>query len=99
MVAVATVASFEEAIAEINAVEGAIHHGIYTGDIDTAFAMANRIEAGGVIINGPGTWRVDHMPYGGTGASGFGREGVRYAVEEYTRPKVIVVRHSLNAPR
>jgi acyl-CoA reductase-like NAD-dependent aldehyde dehydrogenase len=59
--------------------------------------MADRIEAGSVIINGPGTWRVDHMPYGGTGTSGFGREGVRYAVEEFTRPKVIVVRPTLRA--
>jgi len=97
VVAVAAVAGVEEAIAEINAVEGAIHHGIYTADIDTAFAMADRIQAGGVIINGPGTWRVDHMPYGGTGTSGFGREGIRYAVEEYTRPKVVVVRPSLRA--
>ena len=95
VVAVAAVSGAEEALAEINAVEGAIHHGIYTTDIDTAFAMADRIRAGGVIINGPGTWRVDHMPYGGTGTSGFGREGIRYAVEEYTRPKVIVVRPAL----
>ncbi len=95
VVAVSAVDSAEEAIREMNAVSGAIHHGIYTASIDTAFKMADEIRAGGVIINGPGTWRVDHMPYGGTGTSGFGREGVRFAIEEYTEPKVIVVRPSV----
>lgn len=94
VVAVCPVAGLDEAIAEMNAVSGAIHHGIYSSDIDAAFAAADRIRAGGVIINGPGTWRVDHMPYGGTGTSGFGREGVRYAIEELTEPKVIIVRPS-----
>jgi len=94
VVAVSPVDSADEAIAEMNAVSGAIHHGIYTANIDTAFRMCDEIRAGGVIVNGPGTWRVDHMPYGGTGTSGFGREGVRFAVEEYTEPKVIVVRPS-----
>lgn len=94
VVAIGAVASVDEAIAEINAVSGAIHHGIYTANIDTAFKAAERIRAAGVIINGPGTWRVDHMPYGGTGTSGFGREGIRFAVEEFTEPKTIVVRPS-----
>lgn len=94
VVAVSPVASVDDAIAEMNAVSGAIHHGVYTADIDTAFRMCDEIRAGGVIVNGPGTWRVDHMPYGGTGTSGFGREGVRFAIEEYTEPKVIIVRPS-----
>ncbi|MBL8583660.1 MAG: aldehyde dehydrogenase family protein, partial [Rhizobiaceae bacterium] len=97
VVAVAAVDGVDEAIAEMNAVSGAIHHGIYTSNIDTAMRMADEIRAGGVIINGPGTWRVDHMPYGGTGTSGFGREGVRFAIEEYTEPKVIVIRPSVPA--
>ncbi|CDX58887.1 putative succinate-semialdehyde dehydrogenase I, NADP-dependent [Mesorhizobium plurifarium] len=99
VVAVSAVDSADEAITEMNAVSGAIHHGIYTANIDTAFRMSDEIRAGGVIINGPGTWRVDHMPYGGTGTSGFGREGARFAVEEYTEPKVIVVRPSVPRPR
>ncbi len=92
VIAISAVASVDAAIAEVNAVDGAIHHGIYTQDIDVALGAADRIKAGGVIINGPGTWRVDNMPYGGTGNSGFGREGLRSALEEYTEPKVIVVR-------
>ncbi|MBN9269947.1 MAG: aldehyde dehydrogenase family protein, partial [Mesorhizobium sp.] len=95
VVAVSPVDSVDEALAEMNAVSGAIHHGIYTANLDTAFRMSDEIKAGGVIVNGPGTWRVDHMPYGGTGTSGFGREGVRFAVEEYTEPKVIVIRPSV----
>lgn len=92
VVAVAAVGSADEAIDAINSVSGAIQHGVYTADIDLAFRMADSLNAGGVIINGPGTWRVDSMPYGGTGTSGFGREGVRYAIEEFTQPKAIVVR-------
>jgi acyl-CoA reductase-like NAD-dependent aldehyde dehydrogenase len=94
LVAVCPVESADEAVQEMNAVSGAIHHGVYTADLDLAFRLCDEIRAGGVIVNGPGTWRVDSMPYGGTGTSGFGREGVRYAVEEYTEPKVIVIRPS-----
>ena len=99
VVAVSPVDSNEEAIAEMNAVSGAIHHGLYTSNIDTALRLCDEIRAGGVIVDGPSTWRVDHMPYGGVGTSGFGREGVRFAVEEYTEPKVIVVRPSVPQPR
>lgn len=95
VVAICAVESVDEAIAEMNAVDGAIHHGLYTNSMDTAMRMCDEIRAGGVIVNGPGTWRVDHMPYGGTGTSGFGREGVRFAVEEFTEPKVIIVRPSV----
>lgn len=94
VVAISAVDTADEAVAEMNAVAGAIHHGVYTASIDLAFRLSDAIRAGGVIVNGPGTWRVDHMPYGGTGMSGFGREGVRFAVEEFTEPKVIVVRPS-----
>jgi len=94
VVAIEAVDSIADAVAEVNAVSGSIHHGVYTANIDTAFMVTNQIKAAGVIVNGPGTWRVDHMPYGGTGTSGFGREGVRYAVEEFTEPKTIVVRPS-----
>lgn len=95
VVAIGAVGSVQEAITEMNSVNGAIYHGIYTSNLDTALRMCDEIKAGGVIVNGPSTWRVDQMPYGGTGTSGFGREGVRFAVEEFTEPKVIVVRPSV----
>lgn len=94
VVAIAPVESADEAIREMNAVSGAIHHGVYTANLDLALRLCDEIRAGGVIVNGPGTWRVDSMPYGGTGTSGFGREGIRYAIEEYTEPKVVVIRPS-----
>ncbi len=93
VVAIAPVASLAEAVAETNAVDGAIHVGVYTSNIDVALTIADQIRAGGVIINGPSAWRVDQMPYGGTGQSGFGREGMRAMVAEYTEPKVVVIRH------
>ena len=53
--------------------------------------LARRIEVGGVIINDTSNYRVDQMPYGGVKNSGMGREGVRYAIEELTDPKLIVL--------
>lgn len=93
VVALAPVDSMAEAVAETNAVDGAIHVGIYTNDLDLALTVADKVRAGGVIINGPSAWRVDQMPYGGVGTSGFGREGVRAMIAEYTEPKVLVIRH------
>jgi acyl-CoA reductase-like NAD-dependent aldehyde dehydrogenase len=66
--------------------------GVFTRDIDLALALADEVDAGGVIINGSNAWRIDNMPFGGTGKSGFGREGVRAMVEELTAPKVIAIR-------
>lgn len=97
VVAICAVDSADKAVAEMNAVTGAIHHGVYTANLDLALRLCDRIRAAGVIVNGPGTWRVDHMPYGGTGTSGSGREGVRYAIEEYTEPKSIIIRPSVPA--
>ncbi|QEC49714.1 aldehyde dehydrogenase family protein [Baekduia soli] len=93
VIAVAAVGSLEEAVAETNAVGGALHVGLFTQDIDIALTLADQVNAGGVIVNGANAWRIDNMPYGGTGTSGFGREGVRAMVEELTDRKVVVLRH------
>jgi acyl-CoA reductase-like NAD-dependent aldehyde dehydrogenase len=93
VIAVARVGSLDDAVAEANSVPGALLAGVFTRDIDRALALADRIRAGGVIVNGSNAWRVDNMPFGGVGASGTGREGVRYMVEEITYRKVIVLRH------
>jgi len=87
VIAVAKIATLSEGVREANAVGGALHVGVFTRDIDVALSMADEIDAGGVIVNG------SNMPYGGVGTSGFGREGVRYRVEEITDRKVIVIRH------
>lgn len=57
--------------------------------IDTIEA-ADKLNVGGVMINDIPTFRVDHMPYGGVKASGMGREGIRYAIEEMTEMKLVV---------
>lgn len=92
VIAVASVDTLDDAVGEANAVGGAIHVGVFTSNIETAFRLADDLQAGGVIINGSNAWRVDQMPYGGVGKSGFGREGIHAMVEEYTETKVIVVR-------
>ena len=64
--------------------------GVFTRDL--GLSLADDLDGGSVIINGSNAWRIDTMPFGGTGMSGFGREGVRSMVAELTAPKVIVVR-------
>ncbi|MGK7346238.1 MAG: aldehyde dehydrogenase family protein [Candidatus Nitrospinota bacterium M3_3B_026] len=66
--------------------------GIFTRGMDNAFYAFEEAEVGGVIVNDFPTFRVDNMPYGGVKLSGFGREGVRYAIEEMTEPKVMVIK-------
>ena len=55
------------------------------------FKAYDTLEVGGVVIGDVPTYRIDHMPYGGVKNSGMGREGVRYAIEEMTEPKLLVM--------
>lgn len=87
--------TFEEAIDKVNDSVYGLQAGVFTMDIEKAFKAYNEIDVGGVIINDIPTYRVDHMPYGGVKDSGFGREGVKYAMEEMTELKVMVVNHGL----
>lgn len=89
-----TLSSFEvleEAIAAVNDSRYGLQAGIYTADIRAAMRAADELEVGGVMINDFPTFRVDNMPYGGVKESGFGREGVKYAVEEMTELKLISI--------
>ena len=52
-------------------------------------AVVDGIDAGGIIVNDSSSFRVDHMPYGGVKQSGFGREGLRYAIEDMTEMKLV----------
>jgi acyl-CoA reductase-like NAD-dependent aldehyde dehydrogenase len=90
-VALSPVEGIEEALALANDSDYGLSAGIYTRDVDAALAFARRAEAGNVHINGTPTWRADLMPYGGFKRSGIGKEGPRYAVEEMTEQKTIVV--------
>ena len=65
--------------------------GVFTRDLDRAFYAFRELEVGGVIVNDVPSFRVDNMPYGGVKDSGFGREGVRFAMEDMTEMRLMVM--------
>ncbi len=92
---VATVDAFDElseAIAAANESAYGLQAAIFTRDIGAALAAFESLEVGGVIVNEAPTLRIDNFPYGGIKASGFGREGVRYAIEDMTEPRTLYLR-------
>ena len=94
VVGVATVDTFDEAIAAANRTAYGLQAAVFTRDLEKALRAAERIEAGGIMINDVPTFRVDQMPYGGVKESGLGREGPRYACEEMTELKTIAIRRA-----
>lgn len=84
--------TLDEAIAFVNESELALNAGIYTNVLTDAMKAAEELEAGAVIINDIPTFRVDNMPYGGVKMSGYGKEGIQYAVEEMTDLKFITMK-------
>ncbi|WP_211263609.1 aldehyde dehydrogenase family protein [Halalkalicoccus paucihalophilus] len=97
LVPVITVADFDEAIEQANNTEYGLEAGIFTQDIDRAKRAANEIDAGGVNVNTVSGFRTDHMPYGGFKDSGKGKEGIKYAVEHFTREKIVGFHAGKNA--
>jgi acyl-CoA reductase-like NAD-dependent aldehyde dehydrogenase len=89
LVALSSFSTLDEAIDAVNDSRYGLQAGIYTSDIKAAMKAAEELEVGGVMINDFPTFRVDNMPYGGVKESGFGREGIKYAVEEMTELKLI----------
>ncbi|MFC4597333.1 aldehyde dehydrogenase family protein [Cohnella hongkongensis] len=83
--------SVDEAIDFVNDSDFGLQAGIYTDNLRTALDAADRLHVGGVMINDIPTFRVDNMPYGGVKHSGIGREGVKYAIEEMTELKLVVI--------
>ncbi len=81
----------EEAIAEIDRSSYGLQAGIFTRDLPTAMAAWERIEVGAVVVNDVPTYRLDPMPYGGVKDSGRGREGPRWAIEDYTEMRLLVI--------
>lgn len=97
LVPVISVGDFEEAIREANNTEYGLEAGLFTQDIDRAKYAANEIDAGGVNVNTVSGFRADHMPYGGFKDSGVGKEGVKYAVEHFSRVKLVGFHAGKNA--
>ena len=83
--------TFEEAIDKVNGTAFGLQAGVFTSDIERAFLAHRDIRVGGVIVNDVSAFRADQMPYGGSKESGYGREGLRYAMEEMTEPRIMVL--------
>ncbi|MEW5984516.1 MAG: aldehyde dehydrogenase family protein [Acidobacteriota bacterium] len=86
---------FDAVVEAVNRSRYGLQAGLFTSDLEHTLAAFDRIEVGGLIINDVPTWRIDHMPYGGVKDSGSGREGPRYAIEEMTEPKLLVINREL----
>ena len=82
---------FSAAIRQINDSRYGLQAGVFTNDVRLLFQAYNELEVGGVVAGDVPTFRIDHMPYGGVKDSGLGREGLRYAIEEMTEPKLLVM--------
>ena len=91
---VVTVSPYErwdDAVAIINDGPYGLQAGVFTSDITRVMDAWDRIEVGGLHINNVSTFRVDHMPYGGVKASGYGREGIKYAIEDMTELRLMTL--------
>jgi acyl-CoA reductase-like NAD-dependent aldehyde dehydrogenase len=97
ILAVLTYDTLAEAVALANSTAYGLQAAAFTESLDTAMFFARRIEAGSVMINEGSHFRIDQMPFGGIKDSGLGREGVRYAVEEFTSPRLVAL--TLKEPR
>jgi acyl-CoA reductase-like NAD-dependent aldehyde dehydrogenase len=83
---------FDEALESINNSIYGLQAGIFTRDLFKAHRAWDELDVGGVVIGDIPSWRVDHMPYGGVKNSGLGREGIRYAMEEMSEIRLLVIR-------
>ncbi len=82
---------FEKALEHVNNSIYGLQAGVFTNDLNKAFRAYEALDVGGVIVNDIPTFRIDHMPYGGIKESGFGREGLKYAIEEMTERKLMAL--------
>jgi lactaldehyde dehydrogenase len=84
------VKNLDEALDVANDTQYGLQAGIFTDSIEKALKATREIEAGTVIINRQSTFRTDNMPFGGFKMSGTGKEGIKYAVEDMTRSKLVI---------
>lgn len=84
--------NFDDALAQVNDSDFGLQAGIFTRDLYKAQKAWDTLHVGGVVIGDVPSWRVDHMPYGGVKDSGLGREGLRFAIEDMTEIRLMVIR-------
>jgi acyl-CoA reductase-like NAD-dependent aldehyde dehydrogenase len=82
---------FDDALRRINNSSYGLQAGLFTRDVKLLFQAYDELEVGALIAGDVPTFRIDNMPYGGVKDSGLGREGLRYAIEEMTEPKLLVM--------
>jgi glyceraldehyde-3-phosphate dehydrogenase (NADP+) len=82
---------FGGAIGQVNDSFYGLQTGVFTNDLSHSWQAFDELEVGGVIVNDVPTYRIDHMPYGGVKDSGQGREGLRWAIEDMTELRIMVV--------
>ena len=80
-----------DAVHAVNDSSFGLQAGVFTNDLGHAWHAYNELEVGGVIVNDIPTYRIDHMPYGGVKESGLGREGLRFAIEDMTEIRILVL--------
>jgi acyl-CoA reductase-like NAD-dependent aldehyde dehydrogenase len=85
------VKSLDEAVTRVNDSMFGLQTGVFTNDLAGAWRAFAELEVGGVIVNDIPTYRIDHMPYGGVKDSGLGREGLRWAIEDMTEIRIMVL--------
>ena len=83
---------FEEALRQVNDSKFGLQAGVFTNDVRKSMRAWDALHVGGVVINDVPSWRVDNMPYGGVKDSGLGREGIRFAIEDMTEIRLLVIR-------
>ena len=91
VVAVEPYDDFEVALAEVNHSKYGLQAGLMTRDAGRIMTAYRELEVGALVVGDTPTWRLDPMPYGGVKESGFGREGIRSAIEEMTEPRLLVM--------
>ncbi|HEY3521753.1 MAG TPA: aldehyde dehydrogenase family protein [Rhodanobacteraceae bacterium] len=87
--------NFDEALQSVNASDYGLQAGVFTNDLNRAMRAWDTLVEGGVIVGDIPSFRVDNMPYGGVKLSGFGREGVRYAIEDMSERRLLVIRDAI----
>jgi acyl-CoA reductase-like NAD-dependent aldehyde dehydrogenase len=83
--------TFDAALDAVNDSRFGLQAGVFTNDLQHAWRAFDRLHVGAVLVNDTPTWRVDTMPFGGVKDSGFGREGIRYAIEDMTELRTLVL--------
>lgn len=83
---------FDEALRAVNDSDFGLQAGVFTRDLTLAMRAHQQLEVGAVLVNQVPTFRVENMPYGGIKDSGFGREGIRYAMEDMTEIRGLIIK-------